>query len=290
MLRLYAALHRELRDSVLPVPAEHKSTEECREQRRRKRNPSDDNAKKPNTGVPTPESRDARLRPKGEVPTRNFFAPLRTAEIDLESTHVEGTSESPTSETQQTSSSKAGRTPPIILTSAINLIQLQRHIKDIVKGDFEFRNSRSGTKIITKEMEDVSTIRKYLEDKNLSYFTFFHKSEKHIKGVIRHLPLNTPAKDISNGLTDLGFDIISVKQMTSTRKSPSEGSLPRNLPLFLITLPRTAKSQEIFRLRALCHITIGVHTYRAQNGLTQYHNCQQFGHVWENCRQPRRCL
>jgi hypothetical protein len=289
MLRLYAALHRELRDSVLPVPAEHKSTEEFREQRRRKRNPSDDNAKKPKTGVPTPESSDPRLRPKGEVPTRNFFAPLRTAEMDLEVTQVEGTSESPTSETQQTSSSKAGR-PLIILTSAINLIQLQRHIRDMVQGEFEFRNTRSGTRIITKEMEDFSTIRKYLEGKNFPISLSSTNPKNLSRQWIRHLPLNTPAQDISDGLTDLGFDIISVKQMTSTRRSPSEGSLRRNLPLFLITLPRTAKSQEIFCLTGLCHITIRVEAYRAQSGLTQCHNCQQFGHVWANCRQPPRGL
>jgi hypothetical protein len=40
MLHLYATLNRELRDTVLSVSAEHKSTEEFREQRRRKRNPS----------------------------------------------------------------------------------------------------------------------------------------------------------------------------------------------------------------------------------------------------------
>jgi hypothetical protein len=136
MLRLYAALHRELRNTVLPVSVEHKSTEEFREQRRRKRNPSDDIAKKQKTGVPTHESRDPRLRPKGKVPTRNFFAPLRTTEMDLKNNHEEATSESPTSVKQQASSSKAGRPPPIILTSTINLIQLQRHIRYIVKGDF----------------------------------------------------------------------------------------------------------------------------------------------------------
>jgi hypothetical protein len=60
--------------------------------------------------------------------------------------------------------------------------------------------------------------------------------------------------------------------------------------LILITLPRTAKSQEIFRLTALCHIAIRVEAYRAQNCLMQCHNCQQFGHVWANCKQPPRCL
>jgi hypothetical protein len=35
---------------------------------------------------------------------------------------------------------------------------------------------------------------------------------------------------------------------------------------------------------------IRVEAYRAQNGLKQCFNCQQFGHVWANCQQPPRCL
>jgi hypothetical protein len=103
-----------------------------------------------------------------------------------------------------------------------------------------------------------------------------------MKVMIRHLPHNTPAEDISDGLVSLGFDVISVKQMTATHRSISDGSTTINLSLFLITLPRTAKSQEIFRLPSLCHIEIRVEAYRARNGLAQCHNCQQFGHVWAN--------
>jgi hypothetical protein len=69
-----------------------------------------------------------------------------------------------------------------------------------------------------------------------------------MKAVIRHLPFNTLAKDISDGLVDLGFDIIRVKQMSATRRSPAEGTSRVNFLLFLITLPITAKSQEIFEL------------------------------------------
>jgi hypothetical protein len=90
---------------------------------------------------------------------------------------------------------------------------LLKHIRDIVTCNFEFRNTRSGTRIVTKEMADFSAIRKYLDKNNRSYFTFYPKSEKPIKAVVRHLPSNTPAQDISDGLVDLGFDIISVKQM-----------------------------------------------------------------------------
>jgi hypothetical protein len=63
-----------------------------------------------------------------------------------------------------------------------------------------------------------------------------------------------------------------------------------NLPLFLTTLPRTSKSQEIFKMTSLCHIAIMVEVYKAHTGLTQCYNCQIFGHVWANCKQPPRCM
>jgi hypothetical protein len=133
-------------------------------------------------------------------------------------------------------------------------------------------------------------MKSYFDTQNLSYYTFFPKSEKPIKSVKRNLPLNTPAEDISDGLVNLGFDVVSVKQMTTTRQSSPEDPKTTNLPPFLVTLPRTAKSHEIFRLPSLCHIAISVEAYRTQNGLTQCHNCQQFGHVWANCKQPPLCL
>jgi hypothetical protein len=89
-----------------------------------------------------------------------------------------------------------------------------------------------------------------------------------MKKVMRHLPHKTHAEDISDGLVSLGFDVISVKLMTATRRSPSDGPTTINLPRFLVTLPWTAKSQEIFRLQNLCHIATRVEAYRAQNGLT----------------------
>jgi hypothetical protein len=101
---------------------------------------------------------------------------------------------------------------------------------------------------------------------------------------------NTPAEDISDGLVGLGFDVVSVKKMSTTRRTPPEGASSTNLPLFLITLPRKTKSHDIFRLTNLCHIAIMVESYKAHNGLTQCYNCQQFGHFWANCKQPPRCL
>jgi hypothetical protein len=215
---------------------------EFREQRRRKRNPSNEGAKKPKT-MPIAGIKDPRLRPQQDVPTRNFFAPLRTTDMECEGNknHDETTED----EVQQGPGSQTGRPPPIVLTSPENLIQLQKKLKGLCKGVFEFRSTRNGTRIISKEMVDYSAIHSYLETHKLPYYTFFPKSLKPIKAVIRHLPLNTPAEDISDGLVNLGFDVISVKKMTTTRRSTTEGPININLPLLpYLGIPSTRKSSN----------------------------------------------
>jgi hypothetical protein len=218
------------------------------------------------------------------VPTRNFFAPLRTASMDTEASDTE---ESPQEEAIP---GKTGRPPPIVITTTVNLLKLQKLIKSAVRDNIESRNTRNRTRFITKTFRDFAEVNFYLQTHNLHYFTFHPKPLKPIKTVIRHIPPNTPAQQISDVLMDLGFDIISVKQMSTTRRSPSEGTVFKNFTLYLITLPRTAKSQEIFRLTAVCHIAIGVEAYGGQKSLTKCHNYQQFGHVWANCKKPPRCL
>jgi hypothetical protein len=128
-------------------------------------------------------------------------------------------------------------------------------------------------------------VKSHFDVNNLSYYSFYPKSKRPVNAVICHLPHNTPAEDLSDRLVSLGFDVISVKQMIAIHQSTTI-----NLPFFLITLPRMAKSQNFFRLQSLCHIEIRVKAYRAQNGLVQCHDCQQFSHVWANCKQPPHCL
>jgi hypothetical protein len=115
------------------------------------------------------------------------------------------------------------------------------------------------TRVVTKEMDSLAN-RSHFESNNLPCFTFSVESQKHIKAVIRHLRFATPAEDISDGLVNLRFDVISVKQISTTRRSRAEGTTTVNFPLLLIALPRTSKSHEMFKLTSLCHIAIRVET------------------------------
>jgi hypothetical protein len=70
--------------------------------------------------------------------------------------------------THEAISGKAGRPPPIILTAKINLIQLQKQLKNVVKADLVFRNTRNGTRFITKGIADFEAVKSHLSNNNLS--------------------------------------------------------------------------------------------------------------------------
>jgi hypothetical protein len=63
---------------------------------------------------------------KVEIPTENYFAPLQSIEMD----------EPQELQAKQETISKQSRPPPIPLTAPVNRIQLQRHIKAQVEGQF----------------------------------------------------------------------------------------------------------------------------------------------------------
>jgi hypothetical protein len=69
-----------------------------------------------------------------KVATKNFFAPLRTNNMDTDAPDTESTA------TEKAVPEKLGRPPPIVLTSTSNLIQLQKQLKGVAKDTFEFRS------------------------------------------------------------------------------------------------------------------------------------------------------
>jgi hypothetical protein len=152
-------------------PRTEPSSDEFREQRRRKRNISSDgevrSVKKP--AQPEPE----------KTKSRNYFAPLRTAEMDIKENSPAAERSTPLE--QQTPSPKKGRPPPIVLTSPTNLISPQRNLKGLVRDNFEFRSTGNGIRVVTREMEDYQSVRKHFDSNNLNYFTFHPKSENQLR-------------------------------------------------------------------------------------------------------------
>jgi hypothetical protein len=72
----------------------------------------------------------------------------------MEADHGDNAENTTEHQQHQAPSNHADRLPPIVLTSQANLIQLQRQLKGLLKGSFEFCNTRNGTRVVRKEMTD----------------------------------------------------------------------------------------------------------------------------------------
>jgi hypothetical protein len=134
---------------------------EFKEQRRRKRNKSsEDGLQSKPTKMPTTAKNSEALR---TVATRNFYAPLRSGDMDTQSaredvgvTDLEG------------AANFTGRPPPIVLTSAVNLIKTEKDIRSKVKGDFHLKTTWNGVRVVTREMADYVAIKRHFDHSQLS--------------------------------------------------------------------------------------------------------------------------
>lgn len=130
--------------------------------------------------------------------------------MPLQDISMESTSNSMNTEAPQGGNKKSKRLPPIILTSLVNII-FQKVIKPTAKDKFLLQAIGVGICIVTYCVATYKAILSYLSEHSLHHFTFYPKSNKPIKAVICHLPINTSLDDITLALQELGYDVISVK-------------------------------------------------------------------------------
>jgi hypothetical protein len=85
-------------------------------------------------------------------------------------------------------------------------------------------------------MADYSAMKSYLGKYYLHYSTFSLNSVKSMAAVIRHLAPDTPPEDISSGLDDFGFNVISVGPVTATQTARGGQTHVESFHPFLVIL------------------------------------------------------
>jgi hypothetical protein len=107
---------------------------------------------------------------------------------------------------------------------------------------------------------DYEAAHRFHTERCLPYFTFRTKTDKVVKIILRHLPGNISSEDINIALQELDSDF--VRRQTS--RSGRRGLTHTLLTLFLFTLARNPKVQEILKLTSLSNIVRKVEVYRSQ--------------------------
>jgi hypothetical protein len=144
---------------------------------------------------------------------------------------------------------------PIILTSPVKIISLQQDIKSIAQDHFSLQTTRARIHTVTFCMADYKVIPLYLSVRNLHHFSY-PQSDKPTKAVICHPCINTSSQDMTLALQEMGYDVISIKQTTVKEPLLDSSITTISLPLLLVLLAHSQKSQQILILTSLCNFVI----------------------------------
>ncbi|GFY41239.1 nucleic-acid-binding protein from transposon X-element [Trichonephila inaurata madagascariensis] len=97
-------------------------------------------------------------------------------------------------------------------------------------------------KIFATSPEEHRNITDFLTEKGEQYFAIQPVAKRPQKVVIKGLPVSTDVDDIKTDLTERGFDIIKVAQLTKAKTK-------FKLPFFLVELNKSPDSPDIFKLQ-----------------------------------------
>ncbi|GFX75378.1 nucleic-acid-binding protein from transposon X-element [Trichonephila clavipes] len=138
-------------------------------------------------------------------------------------------------------------------------------------------------RIFASTTDDHRDITLFLKEKGVQFFAFHSIDLRPQKVVIKGLPISTDICDIQKDLTERGFLVNKVAQLTKTKTK-------FKLPIFMVELQKSPDSPDIFKLESCCYLTVKIDTFNRRPGPTQCYNCNLFNHSSQNCFIKTRCL
>ncbi|CAH1990253.1 unnamed protein product [Acanthoscelides obtectus] len=103
-------------------------------------------------------------------------------------------------------------------------------------------------RIVPKSEDDYRKIIRLFKEENVRHHTFPLPSERNIHAVIRRIPASTAEQEIKEELEQKGYTPIHVIRLKR------DGGVP--MPLVVVILPKTEKSQQVFNEHELLGLSI----------------------------------
>ncbi|GFS80863.1 nucleic-acid-binding protein from transposon X-element [Trichonephila clavipes] len=138
-------------------------------------------------------------------------------------------------------------------------------------------------KILVSTADEHREITAFLKEKGEEFHAIDPIEVRPQKVVIKGLPISTDINAIRDDLTERGFNVIKVVQLTRAKSK-------FKLPIFMVELKKLPGSPDIFQLETCCFLSIKIDSFNRRPGATQCYNCNLFHHSSSNCNIKTRCL
>ncbi|GFT42679.1 nucleic-acid-binding protein from transposon X-element [Trichonephila clavipes] len=147
----------------------------------------------------------------------------------------------------------------------------------------EKENEKLMEEIQDLEADERKEIINFLKETGEQFFALHPQDNKPQEIVIKGLPISTDIDDIKKDLSERGFLVNKVAQLTKLKSK-------FKLPIFMVELQKSPDSPDIFKLDKCCYLTVKIDTFNRRPGPTQCYTCNLFNHSSKNCHIKTRCL
>ncbi|GFT97025.1 nucleic-acid-binding protein from transposon X-element [Trichonephila clavipes] len=127
-------------------------------------------------------------------------------------------------------------------------------------------------RIFASTADERKEIISFLKERREQFFALHPQDSKPPKIVIKGLPISTDIDDIKKDLSERGFLVNKVAQLTKLNKVAQLTKLKSKfkLPIFMVELQKSPDSPDIFKLDKCCYLTVKIDTFNRRPGPTQY--------------------
>ncbi|GFT89492.1 probable RNA-directed DNA polymerase from transposon X-element [Trichonephila clavipes] len=159
------------------------------------------------------------------------------------------------------------------------LDQLGKFCDTPLEGRFENGKLR----VFPASAEEHRLIQKYISDKKLRSHTFEMAHNKQLKVVLRGLPTDFNQEELMSELHSFGFQPNHISLLRNRKTNT-------NMPLFLVTLPKSPESRGIFNIKTIGFFRVAVEPLNKSTMPPQCYRCQEFFHHSRFCARAPKCL
>ncbi|GFT94728.1 nucleic-acid-binding protein from transposon X-element [Trichonephila clavipes] len=175
------------------------------------------------------------------------------------------------------------RIAPIVIDSQSNATELLDQLGKFCDTPLEGRFENGKLRVFPASAEEHRLIQKYISDKKLRSHTFEMAHNKQLKVVLRGLPTDFNQEELMSELHSFGFQPNHIFLLRNRKTNT-------NMPLFLVTLPKSPESRGIFNIKTIGFFRVAVEPLNKFTMPPQCYRCQEFFHHSRFCARAPKCL
>lgn len=185
---------------------------------------------------------------------------------------------------------KKPKLPPVILSNTSDFNRVQEVMTSLkIKHEIKLLNNKQLSMKVFSE-NDYRSLTKAINEAKFEWHTYENKATRPCKVIARGLHPSCDPEIITNDLKELGFNILSVVNLTR-KKRINDKQIIHPLPLFMLTFDHSEDIKKVFSITHIVNIKVKIEAIRKQKDqIPQCKRCQRFEHTQSFCKREARCV